>query len=150
VADAAQLIGVVVAVVSGLAAVVGIVIYTRALDTRYFWPPMRTAQLAAIAQAVFAGVAAALGHRPDSALYWLYAALPVAVSLIAEQLRIGAAQSVLDAHDLPDAQAVGKLDEAGQHAIVYEILRRELGVMTIAAVVICFLALRAAGTSAGL
>jgi len=150
VADAAQLIAIVVAVLSGLAAVVGIVIYTRALDTHRFWPLMRAAQFAAIGQAVFAGVAAALGHRPNSSLYWLYAALPVAVSLIAEQLRIGSAQSVLDAHELPDAQAVGKLDEAGQRAIVYEILRRELGVMTAAAVVICFLALRAAGTSAGL
>jgi hypothetical protein len=149
-AHAAQLIGIAVAVVSGLAAVVGAVIYTRALDTDRFWGPMRAAQIAAIGQAVFAGVAAALGHRPNSALYWLYAALPVAVSLIAEQLRIGAAQSVLDAHDLPDAQAVGQLDEAGQRAIVYEILRREVGVMAAAALVICFLALRAAGTSAGL
>jgi hypothetical protein len=150
VANAAQLIGLAVAVLSGLSAIVGIVIYTRALDTDRFWPLMRATQFAAIGQAVFAGVAAALGHRPDSALYWLYAALPVAVSLIAEQLRIGAAQSILDAHDLPDAQAVGKLDEAGQYRIVYEILRRELAVMAIAAAVICFLALRAASTATGL
>ena len=149
-AQAAQLIALAVAVLSGLAAVVGIVIYTRALDGDLFWPLMRAAQAAAIVQAVFAGVAALLGDRPDSGLYWLYAALPVAVSLIAEQLRIGSAQSVLDAHDLPDAQAVGELDEAGQRAIVREILRRELGVMTAAAVVICFLAVRAAGTATGL
>jgi hypothetical protein len=150
VAHAAQLIGLAVAALCGVAAVAGIVIYTRALDTRPFWPLMRAAQAAAIAQAIFAGVAALLGHRPDSGLYWLYAALPVAVSVIAEQLRIGSAQSVLDAHELPNAQAVGELDEATQRGIVHEILRRELAVMTAAAVVICFLALRAAGTSAGL
>lgn len=149
-AHTAQLIGLAVAALSGVATVAGIVIYLRVLDTRPFWPLMRAAQAAAIGQAIFAGVAALLGHRPDSGLYWLYAALPVAVSLIAEQLRIGSAQSVLDAHDLPNAQAVGELDETAQRKIVDEILRRELAVMTAAAAVICFLALRAAGTSAGL
>jgi len=149
-AHAAQLIGLAVAVVNGLAAGVGGWLYLRASDARIFWPLLRTAQAAAIGQAIFAGVAAALGDRPDSSLYWLYAVLPVAVSLIAEQLRASAAQAVLDAHDLPDAQAVGGLDEAGQRSIVYEILHRELGVMALAAAAICFLALRAAGTSGGL
>jgi hypothetical protein len=149
-ADAAQLIGLAVAALNALAAGVGGWLYFRVGDPRAFWPLLRTAQVAVIAQALFAGVAAALGDRPDSGLYWLYAILPVAVSLIAEQLRIGAAQAVLDAHDLPDAQAVGELDEAGQRGIVVEILHRELGVMTAAAAVIVFLALRAAGTSAGL
>jgi hypothetical protein len=149
-ADAAQLTALVVAVVNGLAAGVGGVVYVRALDARFFWPLLRAGQAAAIAQAVLAGVAAALGDRPDSGLYWLYALLPVAISLIAEQLRLTAAQAVLDANDLPDAQAAGELDEAGQRRIVHAILHRELGVMTAAAAAICFLALRAASTSAGL
>jgi hypothetical protein len=149
-AHAAQLIALVVAGVNGLAAVVGAVLYFRALDARRFWPLLRAGQAAAIGQAVFAGVAAAIGDRPDSDLYWLYAVLPVAISLIAEQLRVSAAQAVLDARDLPDARAVGELDEAGQRAVVFAILHRELGVMTAAAAAICFLALRAASTSAGL
>jgi hypothetical protein len=149
-AHAAELIGLVVALANGLAAGVGGWLYFRVGDPRLFWPLLRTAQLLVVGQALFAGVAAALGDRPDSNLYWLYAVLPVAVSLIAEQLRIGAAQAVLDAHDLPDAQAVGDLDAAGQRGIVHEILHRELGVMTAAAAVIVFLALRAAGTSGGL
>lgn len=149
-AHAAQLTALVVAAVNGLAAAVGAVLYLRASDGRRFWPLLRAGQATAIAQAVLAGVAAALGDRPDSNLYWLYAVLPVAISLIAEQLRISAAQAVLDAHDLPDAQAVGELDDAGQRGIVQEILRRELGVMTAAAAAICFLALRAASTATGL
>jgi hypothetical protein len=54
---------------------------------------------------------------------------------------------VLDARGLPDAQAVGALDEAGQREIVATILRREMAVMGLAAVVVCFLALRAYGTA---
>jgi hypothetical protein len=150
VAHAAQLIGLAVAGLNAIAAGVGGWIYVRGADGGAFWPLMRAAQAAAILEAAFAGVAAALGHQPDSNLYWLYAVLPVAISLIAEQLRIAAAQTVLDVHDLDDAQAVGELDEDGQWEIVHAILRRELGVMTAAAVAICFLALRAAGTSHGL
>jgi hypothetical protein len=149
-ADAAQLIALCVAGVNALAAGVGGWIYVRALDGPWFWPLLRVAQALAIGQALFAGVAAALGRRPDSGLYWLYAVLPIALSVIAEQLRLTAAQAVLDARDLPDAQAVGKLDEAGQRAVVFAIMHRELGVMALSAGAICFLALRAASTSHGL
>ena len=76
----------------------------------------------------------------------MYALLPVAVSFVAEQLRLVSAQMVLDARDLEDAQAVGALPEAEQRSIVLQIVRREMGVMAAAALVVCFLALRALGT----
>jgi hypothetical protein len=79
-------------------------------------------------------------------LYWLYALLPVAVGFVAEQLRLTSAQTVLDARDLDDAQAVGRLPTDQQRSIVLQIVRRELGVMSAAALVIAFLALRAYGT----
>ena len=44
-------------------------------------------------------------------------------------------------------RAVGRLDEAGQRSVVLAILRRELGVMALAAIVVAFLALRAYGTA---
>ena len=104
-------------------------------------------QDAVLVQAAVAGVLAALGFDPADGLYWLYALLPVVVSFVAEQLRIAAAQAVLDARDLPDAKAVGRLDEAGQRSVVLAIVRREMGVMAAAAVVIAFLAARAWGTA---
>ena len=55
----------------------------------------------------------------------------------------------LDQRDLPDAQAVGGLAEDEQRIVVAEIMRRELGVMTLSALVVVFLALRAAGTAHG-
>ena len=86
------------------------------------------------------------GFAPADGLFWLYALLPVAVGFVAEQLRLAAAQTVLDARGLEDAQAVGRLDEAGQRSVVRAILRREMGVMALAALVVAFLALRAWGT----
>ena len=69
------------------------------------------------------------------------------VSIIAEQLRLASAQTVLDQRDLEDAQAVAALPEEEQMTIVRAIMRREAGVMTIAALVIAFLALRVLGTA---
>ena len=86
---------------------------------------------------------AALGFDPDDGLYWLYALLPVAVSFVAEQLRVAAAETVLDDAGLENAQAVGELDEARQRSVVLAIVRREMGVMTGGAFVVAFLALRA-------
>jgi hypothetical protein len=124
--------------------------WQRFAAPRAFWVALRAAQGAAVAQAVFAGVAAAAGSRPDDGLYWLYAVLPVVVGFFAEQFRSVAAQAELDRRGLPDAQAAGALPASEQTFLVRAILHRELGVMTIAAAVVVFLALRAASTAAGL
>ena len=48
---------------------------------------------------------------------------------------------MLDQRGLADAQAVGRLPPSEQRHVVHAILRRELGVMTLACWVITFLAL---------
>lgn len=108
------------------------------------WPLLRGAQAVAVAQAAVAGVLFALGYEPRDGLYWLYALLPVAIGLIAEQLRIASAEQVLENRELADAKAVGALPEAEQRSVVLAIVRREVGVMALAAGVVAFLALRAA------
>jgi hypothetical protein len=108
------------------------------------WPLLRAGQAVAVGQSLVAGVLFALGYEPGDGLYWLYALLPVAIGLIAEQLRIASAEQVLENRDLPDAQAVGALPEAEQRSVVLAIVRREIGVMALAALVVAFLALRAA------
>jgi hypothetical protein len=108
------------------------------------WPLLRAGQVLAVVQAVAAGALAIAGFAPADGLYWLYALLPVAVGFVAEQLRIVSAEQVLENRDLPDAQAVGALPEAEQRAVVLAIMRRELGVMALAALVVAFLSLRAA------
>jgi hypothetical protein len=107
------------------------------------WPLLRAGQALAVAQAIVAGVLAITGFRPGDSLYWLYALLPVAIGFVAEQLRIVSAEQVLENREIPDAQAVGALPEAEQRSVVLAIMRREVGVMALAAVVVALLALRA-------
>ena len=143
----AQVVALAVALVSLVAGVLGAWRWWRVEPSRAFWLLCRAGQALAVAQAVLAGVLAALGFDPGDGLYWLYAVLPVAVSFVAEQLRVTAADTVLDDAGLENAQAVGALDEARQRSVVLAIVRREMGVMTAAALVVAFLALRAWGTA---
>jgi len=147
VSAAAQVTAVLVTVCNAFAALVGGWRWWTVEPSRAFWVLARSGQVAAIAQAVAAGILALLGFDPADGLFWLYALLPVAISFFAEQLRVASAETVLEARGLPDAQAVGGLDEAGQRSVVLAIVRREMGVMAIAAGVMAFLALRALGTA---
>jgi hypothetical protein len=146
-AHVAEVVALVTAVTNLLAGAFGAWRWWVVEPSRAFWVLCRTGQVFAVVQAAVAGVLAALGFDPADGLYWLYALLPVAVSFVAEQLRVTAAQAVLDARDLDDAQAVGELDEAGQRSVVLAIVRREMGVMAASAIVLAFLAARAWGTA---
>jgi hypothetical protein len=146
-AHVAEVVALVTAVTNLVAGALGAWRWWTVEPSRAFWVVCRAGQALAVALAVVAGVLAALGFDPASHLFWLYALLPVAVSFVAEQLRVTAAQAVLDHRDLEDAQAVGRLDEAGQRSVVMAILRREMGTMAASAIVIAFLALRAWGTA---
>lgn len=115
-----------------------------------FWVLARAGQGASVLLAAAAGVLYLSGARPEDSLFWLYCLLPAAVSFFAEQFRILSAQTVLDARGIEDAQAVGRLPEAEQRSVVLQIVRREIGVMTLAALVSAFLALRAITEVAGL
>jgi hypothetical protein len=121
----------------------------RGESSRGFWVLLRVAQAGAIVYAIAVGVLAAAGHSSIDELFYLYALLPLAVGFVAEQLRVASAQTILDQRELPDAQAIGELPEDEQLQIVASIVRREMGVMTLSALVIAFLALRAAGTAHG-
>src|SRR5215218_6873753 len=146
-AHVAEIVALVTAVTNLLAGAFGAWRWWLVEPSRAFWVLCRTGQALAVVQAAVAGVLAAVGFDPADGLYWLYALLPVAVSFVAEQLRVTAAQAVLDGRDLEDAQAVGELDEAGQRSVVLAIVRREMGVMAASAVVLAFLAARAWGTA---
>lgn len=134
------------AAVNGLAGLLGALRWVRSETSASFWIAVRIGQAAAIAYAVLTGVAYLANWSPSNKLFYLYALLPVAIGFVAEQLRVISADQVLTARDLEDAAAVGLLPPAEQQNIVTAILRREMGVMAAAAIVICFLALRAYGT----
>jgi hypothetical protein len=146
VTDVAHVLALLVAISNGIAGIVCAWLWWRVEPHSFAWLLIRAGQAAAIAQAIGAGVLAATGHDPSDDLYWLYALLPVIVGFVAEQLRLVSAQMVLDVRELEDAQAVGRLPADDQRSIVLQIVRREMGVMATAALVITFLALRTLGT----
>jgi hypothetical protein len=117
--------------------------------SRRFWVLLRIGQGAAVVFALAVGVLAVAGRTSSEHLFYLYALLPLAVAFVAEQLRIASAQTILDQRGLKDAAAVGDLPDAEQHAVVAAIVRREIGVMALSALVVVFLALRAASTAHG-
>jgi hypothetical protein len=118
----------------------------RVEPSHLFWRLLRTAQVVLVIQIALGGILLIEGKKTPS-LHILYGLLPLAVSFVGEQLRISSADMILTSHGFETAAEVGELPAEEQQAIVTSILRRELGVMTLAALVIAVLAARAAMTA---
>ena len=138
-------VGVITIVLSGAAALWGAWCWWRVRNSRWFWWLLRASQLAIVVEAALGGVLLLLGHKSPG-LHTLYGVLPLFVSFVAEQLRVSTAQMVLDKGGFESAHEVGKLAEEEQREIVVTIMRRELGVMALAALVNTLLLARAAMT----
>ncbi|HWE11394.1 MAG TPA: hypothetical protein VG325_18740 [Solirubrobacteraceae bacterium] len=117
----------------------------RVRQSPLFWRMLRSGQAAIVVEAALGGVLVLMGKK-ETTLHLVYGLLPLAISFVAEQLRIASAQAVLDARGLESAAAVGKLPDAEQRVVVVAIVQRELGVMVLAALVILVLLIRAMGT----
>jgi hypothetical protein len=138
-------LGIALIAVNAAAGLWGAWCWWRRREGRGFWPLLRIGQGLVMLQAVDGGILLVVG-RDLPELHLIYGLMPLGVSFVAEQLRLASAQLVLDARNLEDAQAVGRLPAIDQQSIVLQIVRRELGVMAAAALVTTFLALRALGT----
>jgi hypothetical protein len=133
-------VGVVLIAANLVAGVWGGIEWLERRPSAGFWYALRIAQATVILQALL-GLSLAFSGHDASELHYLYGALPLAVSLLAELIRIGSAQQELgdlDIHALPEER---------QTQIAMAILRRDTGIMATACLVIFLLALRAAGTS---
>jgi hypothetical protein len=106
-----------------------------------FWPLLRFSQVAVVLQVMIGGLLVFMDHEAADDLHYLYGLLPLAVSLLAETVRAGAAQQEIGHIDFHS------LEPDRQRSIALAIVRREMGIMAVSALVIFFLALRAAGTS---
>jgi hypothetical protein len=137
-------IGVAMVVVNAAAALLGGWQWWRGTPGSAFWPVLRTGQALTALAALDGVLVLALGEELPP-LHLVYGLTPLAVSFLAEQLRLASADTVLQARDLDDAQAMRGLPEAEQRAIVHAIIRREMGVMAASAGVVVVLGLRAGG-----
>jgi hypothetical protein len=124
-----------------VAGIWGGVAWLQRRPTVGFWTALRVAQAAVILQALLGLGLTFTGHQASD-LHYLYGALPLLVSFIAELARAGAAQQELGELEFRS------LSEERQQAVALAIVRREMGIMAVACLVVFGLALRAAGTSA--
>ena len=106
-----------------------------------FWYLLRAAQVSVFVQVALGGLLVFTGHEASDDLHYLYGALPLVVSFLAEGARAGAAERELGDVDFE------ALSEDAQRAMALAIVRREMGIMAVSCGVILFLALRAAATS---
>ena len=112
--------------------------------SRAFWVLLRAGQALVMVQAIDGGVLVLLG-RDLPELHLVYGLVPLGVSFIAEQLRLTAAQTVLDQRGLEDVAALRARPEAEHDEVALAIMRREMGVMAASALVVTALAFRASG-----
>jgi hypothetical protein len=110
-----------------------------------FWYVLRGAQVLVVVQVLLGAILLALGHEADEPLHYMYGSAPLLVNLFAEGFRVNAAQ-----REIPEGVAFETLGATEQRTIALRIVRREMGVMTLAALLIVAFALRAAQTSGGL
>ena len=137
--------GVAAIALNAVAGLYGVWCWHRAESKPLFWRILRAAQASLVVEAALGGIYAATG-RHVSNIHLLYGLLPIAISFIAETLRISTAQMVLDARGFGSASEVGELEPDEQKRIVVTIVQREVGVMALAAIVIVVLLARAAAT----
>lgn len=135
-------VGIAVVAANALAGVWGGVAWLRRSPSIAFWYLLRVAQAVVVLQ-VAIGLALILTGRdaPDE-LHFVYGIAPLVVSLVSEGMRVGAAQRELD--ELEEGRDLEALDRSEQARIARQVVRREMGVMTVGALLIVTLALRAA------
>jgi hypothetical protein len=103
-----------------------------------FWPLLRVAQATVVIQAVVGLLLVARGASAPDGLHIAYGISPLIVSLVSEGMRAAVAQ-----RELEDVEDVEALDRDEQVALARKVALGEMGVMTVGALLILTLALRA-------
>ena len=133
-------LGIAVLAANLVAAAVGGVTWLtkRARWSIAFWPLLRIAQAVVAVQVLLGLLLAASGESAPDGLHIVYGVSPLVVSLFSEAMRAGVAQRELEGVEDLDA-----LERSEQVALAKRVALSEVGVMTIGALLIVTLALRA-------
>ena len=103
-----------------------------------FWPLLRAAQATVVVQVVLGLLLVARGASAPDGLHIIYGISPLVVSLVSEGMRAAVAQ-----RELEDVEDVDALERSEQVALAKRVALGEMGVMTVGALLILTLALRA-------
>jgi hypothetical protein len=137
-------IGIAVLATNGAAGVGGAILWLRREIANWFWVLLRLAQAVVAVQVVLGLLLLARGDVSPDGLHVAYGIAPLVITLVSELMRIGAAQRELEG--VPDLDA---LQRSEQIAIARRVALAEIGVMTVGALLILTLALRAYQTGGG-
>ncbi len=110
----------------------------RSVPSVWFWYLLRLAQAAVAAQVIGGFLLLARGENAPDGLHIAYGVTPLVITLVSEGFRFGAAQRELE--DVEDLDALGHSEQV---ALARRVALAELGVMTMGALLILTLALRA-------
>jgi hypothetical protein len=135
-----MIIGIAVLVSNAVAAGWGALSWLRkdARASITFWPLLRVAQATVVVQAVVGFILLARGLAAPDGLHVVYGVAPLVISLVSEGMRAGVAQRELEGVDDVDT-----LQRAEQVTLARRVALNEMGVMTVGALLILTLALRA-------
>jgi hypothetical protein len=103
-----------------------------------FWPLLRLAQAAVVVEAILGFLLVARGASSPDGLHIVYGVSPLVIALVSEGMRVGIAQRELEGVD--DLEG---LQREEQVALAKRVALGEMGVMTVGALLILTLALRA-------
>jgi hypothetical protein len=142
--DVHLVVGIAVLATNLLAGVWGAVAWARHDPSVWFWYLLRVAQVVVVVQVTLGLVLLGTDHRTRDELHYAYGLTLLVVTLVTEGMRLGAAQ-----RELEDVGDVDALTPDEQRAVARRVVLREMGVMTIGALLVTTLALRAAMTGGG-
>jgi len=133
-------VGIAVLATNLVAAVWGAIGWARrdARASIVFWPLLRAAQATVVVQVVLGLLLVARGASAPDGLHIVYGISPLVVSLVSEGMRAAVAQ-----RELEDVEDVDALERSEQVTLAKRVALGEMGVMTVGALLILTLALRA-------
>ena len=103
-----------------------------------FWPLLRLAQATVVVQAVLGFLLVARGASAPDGLHIVYGVSPLVIALVSEGMRVGIAQ-----REVEGVEDIEALERSEQVALAKRVALGEMGVMTVGALLILTLALRA-------
>jgi len=131
-------LGIAVLVTNAAAGIWGGVAWLRKDPSIWFWYLLRAAQASVVVEVLIGGILVASGEHAPDGLHMIYGIAPLLITFFSEGMRVGAAQRELD-----EVEDLDNLERSQQVAIARKVAIAEMGVMTIGALMILTLALRA-------
>lgn len=133
-----MIVGIAVLASNAVAGAWGAVSWLRGFPSHPFWWMLRVAQATVVVEVALGLILVARGASAPDGLHMAYGVALLAVTVISEGTRLGAAQRLLE--DVPDLEA---LDRNEQVALARRVSLAEMGVMTVGVLLVLTLSLRA-------